>query len=175
MIQALKGHHPKIAKTSFIAPGAHVIGMVELDEVVSIWYNTVLRADADVIKIGKETNIQDLSVLHEDEGYPLIIGERVTVGHKCILHGCTIGDGALIGMGTTVLNGAKIGECALIGAGALVPAGKVIPPRTLAMGVPAKVVRDLTPEEIEDFQKLADTYHQRGQLYKAELEGAKIK
>lgn len=170
MLQSFNGHHPKLAKTSFVAPGAYLIGNVELDEGVSIWYNTVLRGDVDVIKIGKQTNVQDLCVLHQDAGYPLIIGERATVGHKCILHGCIIGDGALVGMGSTVLNGAKIGECALIGAGSLVPAGKVIPPRTLAMGVPVKIIRELTQAEIDDFHKFVDIYHQRGQLYKAELE-----
>lgn len=133
----------------FIADNATVIGSVVLEQNVSIWFNAVLRADNDVITIGENSNIQDGSVLHTDIGIPLTIGRNVTVGHKVMLHGCTIGDGSLIGINAVILNGAKIGRHCVIGANALVPEGKEIPDFSVVMGSPGKVVK-----EVSDAQKV---------------------
>ena len=137
---------PQIDASAWIAPNATVIGDVRLAANASIWWNAVLRGDNDPITIGENTNIQDGSVLHTDEGVPLTIGRDVTVGHMVMLHGCTIGDGSLIGIGAIVLNRAVIGKNCLIGANTLIPEGKVIPDRSLVMGSPGKVVRELTDE-----------------------------
>lgn len=133
----------------FIAPNATVVGDVELAESVTVWYQAVIRGDSNTVKVGARTNIQDGTVIHVDHDAPVEIAENVTVGHQCMLHGCTIEKGALIGMGSTILNHAVIGENSLIGAGSLVTEGKVIPPNVLAFGRPAKVIRPLTEEEIE--------------------------
>jgi len=127
----------------WVAPDAHVIGTVVLGEDVGVWFGAVIRGDNDPIHIGARSNIQEGSVLHSDTGFPLTVGADVTVGHQAILHGCTIGDGCLIGMGATVMNGARIGAGSIIGAGALVTEGKDIPPGSLVMGSPAKVIRSL--------------------------------
>jgi len=127
----------------WVAPDAHVIGNVVLGEDVGVWFGAVIRGDNDPIRIGARSNIQEGSVLHSDTGFPLTIGADVTVGHQAILHGCTIADGCLIGMGATVMNGARIGAGSIIGAGALVTEGKEIPPGSLVMGAPAKVIRTL--------------------------------
>ncbi len=153
----------------YVAPGAIVAGSIVLENNVNIWFNVVIRADNDVVHIGEDTNIQDGSVLHCDPGFPLSIGKRVTVGHKVMLHGCTVGDGALIGINSVVLNGAKIGAGSLIGANSLVAEGKEIPPGVLAMGSPAKVVRELKPEQIAGILKIADGYVARSRLFKASL------
>lgn len=134
---------PRIAENVFIAPGAYIIGNVILEAYSSVWFNAVIRGDMDVIHIGSETNIQDNCSVHTDEGYPSKIGSRVTVGHNSVLHGCLIEDEALIGMGAVILNGARIGRGAIIGAGAVVTSGTVIPAGTLAVGSPAKVIRNL--------------------------------
>ena len=128
----------------FIAPNATVVGDVELAESVTVWYQAVIRGDSNTVKVGARTNIQDGTVIHVDHDAPVEIAENVTVGHQCMLHGCTIEKGALIGMGSTILNHAVIGENSLIGAGSLVTEGKVIPPNVLAFGRPAKVIRPLT-------------------------------
>ncbi|TVP71911.1 MAG: gamma carbonic anhydrase family protein [Rhodobacteraceae bacterium] len=130
----------------WVAPGAHVIGRVVMGEGVSVWFGAVLRGDNEPLLIGEGTNIQENCVLHTDMGYPLTIGAHCTIGHKAMLHGCTIGDGSLIGMGATVLNGARIGRGCLIGAGALVTEGKEIPDGSLVMGAPGRVVRTLDAE-----------------------------
>ncbi|WP_108659343.1 gamma carbonic anhydrase family protein [Acuticoccus kandeliae] len=148
MLYRLEGIAPECDPRSWVAPTAAVIGRVRLGPTASVWWGAVLRGDADWIELGEGANVQDNSVCHTDIGVPLTIGPHVTVGHRAILHGCTIGQGALIGMGATVLNHAVIGEKALIGANALVPEGKIIPPGTLAVGAPARVVRDLTEAEI---------------------------
>lgn len=135
-----KGISPEIHESVFVAPNATVIGDVTIDEYASIWFGTVLRGDIAPIKIGKHSNIQDLSILHETPDMPLIIEDYVTVGHKVTLHSCTIRKNALIGMDSTILDGAEIGEGAFIGAGSLVTPGTKIPPKTLAFGRPAKVV-----------------------------------
>jgi len=154
----------------FIAWDATLAGSVVLEHAVNIWFNVVIRADNDLVHIGEGTNIQDGSVLHCDPGYPLTIGRRVTVGHKAMLHGCTIGDGALIGINSVVLNGAKIGAGALVGANALVPEGKEIPPGMLAVGSPAKVLRPLTPEQIAGILRMSEGYVARAKLFREHLQ-----
>lgn len=146
------------AEGAYIAPSADIMGDVELAEDSSVWYQAVLRADHDRISIGKGTNIQDGCVLHTDAGYPVQIGEYVTAGHGAILHGCTVGDNSLIGMGAIVLNGAVIGKNCIIGAGALVTQGTVIPDGMMALGSPAKVRRSLSEEEIRENEKSALEY-----------------
>ncbi len=146
MIYALDGIAPKIADDTWIAPDANVIGNVVVETGAAIWFGATLRGDLEQIRVGAGSNVQENSVLHTDLGYPLNIGENCTIGHKAMLHGCTIGDGSLIGMGATVLNGAKIGKGCLIGAGALITEGKEIPDFSLVMGAPGKVVRSIDAE-----------------------------
>jgi carbonic anhydrase/acetyltransferase-like protein (isoleucine patch superfamily) len=143
MIYALDGITPELDADCWVAPDANVIGQVSLGAGVSVWFGATLRGDNEPIVVGAGTNLQENVVCHTDMGFPLTIGENVTIGHKAMLHGCTIGDGSLIGMGATVLNGAKIGKGCLIGAGALVTEGKEIPDGALVMGAPGKVVRML--------------------------------
>jgi carbonic anhydrase/acetyltransferase-like protein (isoleucine patch superfamily) len=142
----------------FIAPNATVIGNVEIDEGSSIWYNTVLRGDRSTIVIGKNTNIQDCSVVHCNPEYPTILGDFVTVGHSAVLHGCKIGDNSLIGIGAIILNGAEIGRNCIIGAGAVVTEETKIPDNSLVLGIPAKVRREVTKEEIEAIRRNALIY-----------------
>lgn len=169
MIRSFRGAVPKVAPSCFIDPSAQVIGDVVIGERSSVWCNTTLRGDVNIIRIGDGTNIQDNSVLHVDsDGFPLHIGNRVTVGHSVVLHGCTIEDDCLIGIGAIVLNGAKIGAGSVIAAGALVPEGAVIPPGSLAMGVPAKVRREVTAEEKERFRVNAEHYIELRQHYREE-------
>jgi carbonic anhydrase/acetyltransferase-like protein (isoleucine patch superfamily) len=153
----------------YIAWNATLVGQIILDDAVSVWFGAVIRADNDLVTIGAETNIQDGAILHCDPGFPLTLGRRVTVGHKVMLHGCTVGDGALIGINSVILNGAKIGAGALIGAGSLVPEGKEIPPGVLAIGSPAKVVRELSPQHLAGMQAAADSYVERARLFRAHL------
>ena len=147
-IYELDGIAPRLGEGAWVADSAQVMGNVELAENASVWFGAVLRGDTEVLTIGRNSNIQDLSVLHADIGCPLTIGDNVTVGHQVMLHGCTIGDGSLIGIQAVVLNGAKIGRNCLVGAGALVTEGKEFPDGSLIMGSPAKVVRTMTPEQI---------------------------
>lgn len=165
MLYDLKGKSPKVDDSTYIAPGARVIGDVTLAEDVSIWFNAVLRGDYEKIQIGKGSNIQDGTVVHADPDYPAVVGENVTIGHNVILHGCEVKDGALIGMGATVLNGAVIGEGALIAAGCLVPEGKIIKPGTLVAGVPAKEIRTLTEEQMNMLAKGAEGYINKSKEY----------
>jgi len=158
MIKAYKGIEPKIDESAFIAESADIVGKVNIEKNANIWYGTVLRADDNYITVGENTNIQDGSVVHISEGHPTIIGKNVTIGHKSIIHGCEIGDNTLIGMGSIVLDGAKVGEFTLLGAGSLVPPGKEIPSGVLAMGSPAKVIRELSEEEKESLTKSAIKY-----------------
>ena len=160
---------PEIAESAWIADSAQVIGDVRLDAEVNIWFNTVVRGDIDPITIGAGTNIQDGSVLHTDKGEPLTIGCNVTVGHRVILHGCTVGDESLIGMGAVVLNGAVIGRNCLVGAGALVTEGKIFPDGSLIVGSPAKAVRQLTSEQIEKMRLNAKRYCDNAKRYQAGL------
>ncbi|HEU5138360.1 MAG TPA: gamma carbonic anhydrase family protein [Bacillales bacterium] len=168
MKYSLNGKNPKVHSSTYIAPGAHIIGDVELQADTTVWFNAVLRGDNDKITISKGSNVQDGTVVHVDEGYPVKVGENVIVGHNVTLHGCTVEDGALIGMGATVLNGAVVGKGALIAAGALVPEGKVIEPGTLAAGVPAKAVRKLNVEDKERLKQGAQHYIDNGREYKDE-------
>lgn len=142
-IYALDGVSPEIDPSAWVAPDANVIGRVVMEADSSVWFGVTIRADNEPIIIGAGTNVQEHSVFHTDPGCPLTLGANVTIGHKAMLHGCTVGDGSLIGMGATVLNGAVIGKGCLIGAGALVTEGKVIPDGSLVMGAPGKVVREL--------------------------------
>jgi carbonic anhydrase/acetyltransferase-like protein (isoleucine patch superfamily) len=146
MIYALEGLVPQIAATAWVAPDANVIGRVVLEDEASVWFGATLRGDNEEIRVGAGSNIQEASILHTDMGFPLIIGANCTIGHRAMLHGCTIGEGSLIGMGATILNGAKIGRGCLIGASALITEGKEIPDGSLVMGAPGKVVRLLDAE-----------------------------
>lgn len=165
MIIQYQEHKPLIKEKVFIADGAKIIGKVNISPYVSIWYNCVLRGDLEMITIGERTNIQDLSVIHTNPGQPTTIEEDVSIGHSCVLHGCKIRKGCLIGMGSIILNDAEIGENCLVGAGSLIPERKIFPPGSLIMGSPAKVVRSLTPEEINSLADLAQRYVERGQEY----------
>ena len=157
-IYELDGVAPRIADTAWVADSAQVMGNVELGEQSSVWFGTVIRGDTEIIRIGARSNIQDASVLHADIGKPLTIGPDVTVGHMVMLHGCTIGDGSLIGIGAVVLNGAKIGKGCLVGAGSLVTENKEFPDGSMIMGSPAKVVRQLTEEQIAGLRLGAQGY-----------------
>jgi carbonic anhydrase/acetyltransferase-like protein (isoleucine patch superfamily) len=152
-----------------VADSAEVIGEVTLGEAVGIWFGVVVRGDTAAIQIGARTNIQDLSVLHADVGLPLTIGSGVTVGHKAMLHGCTIGDDSLIGIGAVVLNGAKIGKGCLVGAGSLVTEGKEFPDGSMIIGSPAKVVRSLTPEQLQGLRLSAEHYVINARRFRATL------
>ncbi|HEY5514262.1 MAG TPA: gamma carbonic anhydrase family protein [Geomonas sp.] len=165
MIRSFKGISPKIDKSAFVAEGAVVIGDVTIGRDASIWYNCVVRGDVNSISIGARSNIQDLSMLHvthkkhaDDPGAPLIIGDGVTVGHSVTLHGCTIEDGAFIGMQAMIMDKAVVGKGALVGARALVTEGTVIPPATLWVGAPARYKRDLTPDEVAWLGRSAGNY-----------------
>ncbi|MET0606236.1 MAG: gamma carbonic anhydrase family protein, partial [Beijerinckiaceae bacterium] len=170
-VYALKDWTPVIADPSrlYVAPGAHIVGQVSLGLDVSVWFNASVRADNEPIKIDDETNIQEGCVLHVDPGFPMRIGRGATIGHKAILHGCTIGDNSLIGMGAIVLNGAKIGTNSLVGAGALVTEGKEFPANALIVGVPARVVRELDSAAIGRLRMAAENYVQKGRLYRDKL------
>ena len=157
-IYELDGVAPQVAASAWVADSAQVIGDVVLGEGASVWFGTVVRGDADRITIGAGSNVQDASVLHADIGVPLVIGSNVTVGHQVMLHGCTIGDESLIGIGAVVLNGAKIGKNCLVGAGALVTEGKEFPDGSMIIGSPAKAVRELTSEQIEGLRQSAQHY-----------------
>ncbi len=165
MIKGLKGVKPQIHEDSFIAETAVLIGDVNICEGSSVWYGAVLRGDLDNITLGKYSNIQDNCVVHTEIGVPTKIGEYTVIGHGTILHGCNIGNNCLVGMGAIVLNNAVIGDNCIIGAGALVPEGKVIPPNSLVLGVPGKVVRDVTEEEVAAIKKSAIAYNETYKRY----------
>lgn len=164
-IYELDGVAPRVADSAWVAESAEVMGNVELAADVSIWFGAVLRGDTESIRIGKGSNIQDQSMLHADIGFPLTVGENVTVGHQVMLHGCTIGDQSLIGIGAVVLNGARIGKHCLVGAGALVTEGKEFPDGSMILGSPAKVVRELSAEQIERLKWSAAHYVENGQRF----------
>jgi carbonic anhydrase/acetyltransferase-like protein (isoleucine patch superfamily) len=176
MLYRLENIEPRLlGRGHYVAPNAAVIGDVELYSSVSVWFNCVIRGDDDCIVIDEGSNIQDGSVLHADPGYPLVIGKGVTVGHKVMLHGCTIGDDSLIGMNAVVLNGAKIGRGCLIGANALIPEGMVVPDGALVLGSPGKVKRILSEEERDGLKFGAVHYVQKSVRYNnglAEVEGS---
>lgn len=166
MLLPYMGKLPQIAADVFVAEGAKLVGDVTIGVKSTVWFNVVLRGDLAPIQIGKQCNIQDGVVGHVNTDQPLIIGDGVSVGHAAIIHGCKIGNGTLIGMGAIVLNGAEIGEYALVGAGALVTENQIIPPRTLCLGSPAKVVRLLTEEDLQRMRNTADSYVSKGEQYR---------
>ena len=168
-IYELDGVAPEVAASAWVADSAEVVGNVQLAEDASIWFGAVLRGDCESISIGEGSNIQDASVLHADLGKPLVVGRHVTVGHQVMLHGCTIGDGSLIGIGAVVLNGAKIGRNCLVGAGALITEGKEFPDGSMIIGSPAKAVRQLTPEQIEGLRRSAQHYVDNARRFKTGL------
>jgi len=154
----------------YVAPGATLIGRVVLEDRATVWFGAIARADNEPIVIGAGSNVQDGAVLHADPGFPLTIGAHCTVGHQAMLHGCTIGDGSLIGIQSVILNGAKIGKECLIGAGALITEGKVIPDRSVVMGAPGKIVRQLSDEEAAGLRRNNAGYVARAQLFGEKLE-----
>ncbi|MFB4163099.1 gamma carbonic anhydrase family protein [Alteribacillus sp. JSM 102045] len=166
MIYSYKGTSPNIAKSAYIADYVTITGDVSIGEDSSVWFNSVIRGDVAPTVIGNRVNIQDNSVLHQSPKNPLILEDDVTVGHMVLLHSAIIRKNALIGMGAQILDGAEIGEEAFIGAGSLVPPGKTIPPRTLALGRPAKVVRDLNEEDFQEMQRVRNSYIEKGKYYK---------
>jgi len=153
----------------YVAHDATLVGAITLEADVNIWFKVVIRAENDVVRIGEATNVQDGSVLHVDPGYPLTLGRQVTIGHKVMLHGCTVGEGSLIGINSVVMNGARIGRGSLIGANTLIPEGKEIPEGVLVVGSPGKIVRELRPQERENLLKIAADYVERSRQYKAGL------
>lgn len=157
-LYALGDDAPQLAAGAWAADSAQLIGRVRLAEGASVWYGAVLRGDNEWITIGARSNVQDGSVLHTDMGWPLVIGDDVTIGHQCMLHGCTIGDGALIGIKAVVMNGATIGRGCLVGAGAVVTEGKAFPENSLILGAPAKVVREVSPEQLQRLKMGAAAY-----------------
>ena len=169
MIYALDGIAPQIDPSAWVAPGAHVIGRVVLEAEANIWFGATLRGDNEEIRVGAGSNVQENSVLHTDLGYPLVIGANCTIGHKAMLHGCTIGDGTLIGMGATILNGARIGKGCLIGACALITEGKEIPDGSLVMGAPGRVVRSLDQAAQERLLLSASGYRANARRFAAGL------
>lgn len=169
MIYALDGIAPEIGKGVWVAPDANIIGKVRLGDAANIWFCVTIRGDKEWIEVGQGSNIQESSVLHTDLGFPLTIGANCTIGHKAMLHGCTIGDGSLIGMGATVLNGARIGRGCLIGAGALITEGKDIPDGSLVMGAPGRVVRILDEAAQARLLLSAEGYRQNAAHFAAGL------
>lgn len=168
-VYELDGVVPKLADDVYVAPNAQVMGNIEMGPASSVWFGAVLRGDNDLIKIGARSNIQDNSVLHTDPGMPLTLGEGVIVGHQVMLHGCTIGDNTLIGIGATVLNGAKIGKNCLIGAHALITEGKEIPDGSMVVGAPGKIIRTLNEQQISMLKLNAEVYVANAKRFKAGL------
>lgn len=166
---ALDDQVPQLGEGVWVADSAQVIGKVSLAKRVSVWFNAILRGDNEPIMIGENSNIQDGAVLHTDEGIPLTLGANVSVGHMAMLHGCTIGDGTLIGMNAVILNRAVIGKHCLIGAKALIPEGKVIPDRSLVVGTPGRIIRELTDEEIARIEAGAAHYVKNAERFRKGL------
>lgn len=169
MVFDLESHTPVVAKATFIADSATLAGAVTLGAGCSVWFQAVLRGDMDTITIGDGSNIQDCAVIHVDDGFPAAIGSGVTIGHGAILHGCTVGDEVLVGMGSIILNGADIGDGCIVGAGALVTPGKRFEPRSLLVGSPARSVRTVTDEELDEVRANAARYRENAARYLAGL------
>ena len=168
-VYELGEHRPQWGRDCFIAPSATVVGRVTMGERCSVWFGAVLRGDSSTLTLGDRVNVQDGAVLHADVGFPLTIADDVTIGHQAMVHGCTVEAGCLIGIQAVILNGAVIGEGSLVGAGALVTEGKVFPPRSLIVGSPAKVLRELSAEESAKLRLSAAHYASNGERYAAEL------
>jgi len=162
-------HTPDVDASAYVTDSASVIGNVHLAANTSIWFGAALRGDNELISIGEGSNVQECAVLHTDIGYPLVVGKNVTIGHQAMLHGCTVGDGSLIGIQAVVLDGAVIGKNCLVAAGALVTSGKEFPDNSLIMGSPAKAVRELTQDQINDIQRGVTTYIERAAYFKQQL------
>lgn len=162
-------HTPDVDASAYVTDSASVIGNVHLAANTSVWFGAALRGDNELISIGEGSNVQECAVLHTDMGYPLTVGKNVTIGHQAMLHGCTVGDGSLIGIQAVVLDGAKIGKNCLVAAGALVTSGKEFPDNSLIMGSPAKAVRELTDAQISDIQKGVQTYIERAAYFRQQL------
>jgi len=169
MLYALGSNSPQTTDDFFVAPNAAVIGRVTLGRGANVWFSATLRGDTNQILIGDATNIQDNAVVHVDDDAPAHIGANVTVGHAAVVHGCTVGDGSLIGIGATILSHARIGEFCIVGAGALITERKEFPDRSLLIGAPAKRVREVTDEEVEMLKRSAAHYAELGRRYRAEL------
>jgi carbonic anhydrase/acetyltransferase-like protein (isoleucine patch superfamily) len=167
MIYPYKDKKPRISDSAYIADFVTITGDVEIGDESSVWFNTVIRGDVAPTIIGNKVNVQDNSVLHQSPNNPLILEDGVTIGHQVTLHSCIVRKNALVGMGSIILDNAEIGEGAFIGAGSLVPQGRKIPPRTLAFGRPAKVIRELTQEDITDMERIQREYVEKGQYYKS--------
>ncbi|MDQ6629515.1 MAG: gamma carbonic anhydrase family protein [Pseudomonadota bacterium] len=161
---------PIVDPSAWVAPSASVLGAVELEAEVGVWFGAVLRSDTELIRVGRRSNVQDGSVVHADPGFPTTIGEGVTVGHLVMLHGCSIGDGSLIGIGSVVLNGARIGKHCLVGARSLITEGKQFPDGSLIIGAPAVAVRSLTPEQIDGLTRAADHYVENARRFRTGLQ-----
>lgn len=168
-LYALDGHAPQLHDDTWVAPDANLIGKVVLESGASVWFGTTIRADHEEIRIGEGSNVQENCVMHIDAGFPLIIGKGCTIGHKVMLHGCTIGDNTLVGMGATILNGARIGRNCLIGAGALVTENKEIPDNSLVMGAPGKVVREVDAANAQRIAMSARHYEEHMRLFRDRL------
>ena len=169
MIYQLNHQIPKIGKDAYVAPSADVIGSVILEAEASVWFGAVLRGDNDVITVGARSNVQDNSVIHVDKGVPVSVGSDVSIGHSVVIHGCSIGDRSLIGNGAVILDFAEIKEDCLVGAGALVTPGKTFPARSLIVGAPARVARELNDEEIAQLSANVDSYLSKAKRYRSEL------
>jgi carbonic anhydrase/acetyltransferase-like protein (isoleucine patch superfamily) len=170
MIYSLADRTPEIAEGCFVAPTAVVVGKVRVDAGASIWWGAVLRGDNELIHICAGSNVQENTVIHTDIGHPCVVHERVTIGHQVTLHGCTVGENSLIGIGAIVLNGAKIGKNCLVGAGSLVPEGKEIPDGSLVIGSPAKVVRTLDSDVVERLKSSSAHYVEKAALFREQLQ-----
>jgi carbonic anhydrase/acetyltransferase-like protein (isoleucine patch superfamily) len=168
-IYELDGKAPVLGNGAYVADSAQVMGDVVMGDNASVWFGVVARGDSETITIGRNSNVQDGSVLHADPGMPLVIGDNVSVGHRVMLHGCTVGDGSLIGIGAVVLNGAKIGRNCIVGANSLVTEGKAFPDGSMIMGSPAKVMRELAPEQIAGIHRIAPHYVDNARRFQAGL------
>jgi carbonic anhydrase/acetyltransferase-like protein (isoleucine patch superfamily) len=167
---SINGAKPQIAESAWVAPQAVVVGRATLAERTSVRFNAVIRADNEPVTIGEGSNVQEGAVLHTDPGYPMEIARNVTIGHQAMLHGCTVGEGSLIGVQAVVLNGAVIGKHCLVGAGAVVTEGRVFPDRSLIIGAPANAVRELTDEQVQSLLANATDYARRAEVYRRELD-----
>jgi carbonic anhydrase/acetyltransferase-like protein (isoleucine patch superfamily) len=168
-IYELDGLGPQVGEGAWVADSAQVIGNVRLGEGASVWFGAVVRGDNEAMTVGARSNVQEGSVLHSDPGFPLVIGDDVTIGHQVMLHGCTIGDGTLIGIKAVVLNGARIGKNCIVGASALVTEGKEFPDGSMIIGAPARAVRQLTPEEVAGLPRIAEHYVTNAKRFRAGL------
>ena len=166
MFREFQGRRPSVASDAFVADGAILIGAVMLDQGASVWFNSVLRADSEPIRIGRFTNVQDNATLHVDPGFPCTVGEYVTIGHGAIVHACVVEDNVLVGMHATILTGAVVGRDSIVGANALVTENARIPPGSLVLGVPGKVIRSLRSDEVDAIRRSAESYVRRAQIYR---------